>query len=165
MCIHVYVCVYICIYIHRKRTTYKTPFAYNLLFLLCQINVPLFDMGFFCGASGCSRARLAPGCLTYARSERHHQCKLGEPACTSFGGSCQQRRPLELSFFAITLQSKSKVDDVVPRFFVLDRIVSKRNMKKFLLKIAFPVNIYTYIYICIRICVCAYLYIYIYVYT
>jgi len=47
---------------------------------------PLFDMGVFCGADSCGRAGLVPGCLTHARSERHHQCAFGGPAYIWFGG-------------------------------------------------------------------------------
>jgi len=87
---------------------------------------PSICVGDFCGASSCSRAvaRLPDIC----RSKRHHWCAMGEPACTWFCVHYQRWRPPELSFCAITLQSK--VHNAVRYFNIGPHCVPIQDIKR-----------------------------------
>ena len=145
--IYIYVCMYV--YIFIVKVFFKRPLSPTMSFLPCRIEGPLFDTGVSCGAP-CAAARgLAPCCPTHAQSQRHHRCTFGEPACTGFG--CRygrrmplqlygQQMPLQLRFFAIALQSK--VRNAVQYFCIGPHFVPKRDIKRCLLKTAFPMNTY-----------------------
>ena len=93
--------VYIISVTFMGKTVFKRPLSPTISFF-----PTLSELGVFCGESSCSRTRLAPGCLTYARSKRHHGYAFGEPTCTWFGGRYQRPRPPQLSSFVIALQSE-----------------------------------------------------------
>ena len=76
----------------KGNTLQKTPFAYNMFFQKTPFahkrpsSKDPFRLKTFFAVSKrctiCSRAGLAPGCLTHVQSEWHHRCAVGEPACT-----------------------------------------------------------------------------------
>jgi len=96
---------------------------------------PSIRHGVFLRCAICSRAWLAPGCPAHPQSELHHRCALGEPACTWFSGRYGQWMPLQLCFFAITLQSK--VHNVVQYFCIGPYFVPQRDLEKVSFKDSF----------------------------
>jgi len=84
-------------------------------------------------------AYISPGWLTYARSKRHHQYAFGKPTCIWFGGRYQRQRPLQLSSFTITMQSK--VHNAVQFFCFGPHCVPNWDRKRCFYKTAFPIKI------------------------
>jgi len=104
------------------------PFRLRYLFFANTNRGPSICVGGFLLCVQLQQHGLSTGCPIYARSKRHHWCAFGKPACTWFGGCYQRWRPLELSFFAVTLQSK--VHNAVRYFNIGPHCVPIRDIKR-----------------------------------